>query len=366
MKKRIISAFLALATAISLSACNAKTEDIEANQAEITTKQEETQKTESTEQVKNAVTGETETTIANTEKTHLDRNTNINISMANFEDYTADEMHNIEYVLPGNNEWRLDIQCAYSTNLTTGDDTVTEITEYQKIIDAFHENNNVMTVNDIASTIEANKFDYEASYSYEGLENTPNNSRVMPENIDINYNSEESVVYGFILKSKDFNIKNFTNIGNYHTSFDENTKTLYIAIEGRTIQCDSKLQYKLRKINTEIHPIITIDAREYLDAENIVFIKPERKETDNLIYDTYFKNIAKIEFLAKHVDENLIIRINTDKYILKNISDDLENLTLARTEYKNGETTETETFEIEAWKLMNAGIYCDTYPEINY
>lgn len=60
MKKRIISAFLALATAISLSACNAKTEDVEANQAEITTKQEETKKAETTKK-------ETTAEISNTE-----------------------------------------------------------------------------------------------------------------------------------------------------------------------------------------------------------------------------------------------------------------------------------------------------------
>jgi len=72
MKKRIISAFLALATAISLSACNAKTEDIEANQAEITIKQEETQKAETTKKETTAETTTAETTITEPEKSEKD------------------------------------------------------------------------------------------------------------------------------------------------------------------------------------------------------------------------------------------------------------------------------------------------------
>lgn len=366
MKKRIISAFLALATAISFSACNAKTEDTGANSNEVTKAQTTTTTTTKTEKDKNAVTGETEaeeteTTVSN-EKTQLDRNTNINISVANFEDYTADELYNIKRVLPNNNSWRFDMQCAYSTNLTTGNDTVTEITDYQSIIDAFHENNSLMDVKDITSTIEANKFQYEASYSYKGLETTPDGSRFVTDNIEINPNSEESVVYGFVLKSKDFNIKNFMNIGSLHNSYDEDTKTLYMLLEddGHAL-CNDELKYQLCKNNTEICPIITIEARKYLDAENIVFIKPEIRKENLCVSTEIFKLIKQIEFLKKHVDEKLIVNTSTCNYTLENISDDLETLTLTGTG-----TEANETYELKAWQLIENQIYCRAYPEINY
>ena len=363
--KKLKKAKLILITAIIACLAFTGCKDTNASTDTSTDTSITTKKAETTEQVKNAVTGETEaeeTTTINTEKTQLDRNTNINISVANFEDYTADEIYNIQHVLPTNNSWRFNMQCAYSTNLTTGDDTVTEITDYQSIIDAFHENNSLMKVTDITSTIEANKFHYEASYSYEGLENTPNGLRVMPDNININHDSKESVVYGFVLKSKDFNIKNFMNINSRHDTYDKDTKTLYMLLEDDGYaQCDDKLKYQLCKNNTEICPIITIDTREYLDAENIVFIKPEIRKENLRTSENIFKLIKQIEFLKKHVDEKLIVHTSTCEYTLENISDDLETLTLTFTG-----CDANETYELKAWQLIRNQIYCHTYPEINY
>lgn len=198
-----------------------------------------------------------------------------------------------------------------SSILTTSDDKVEEITDYQKVVDTIHLYNNMWTTKDLTVEISDNKFNYQIN---------PIDSDNLDRNCYFKTEITNGTLYTFVLSSKDFKAKYNVQTGN--TYYDETTDTVYITLErdddyvrGKTH--DKRLGYRLYKNETEVHPMIFLKCTEdYLNVSNIVFVKPDpskMQEPISLGYDDYSTldhQIGRVETLAKRVSEHPTITIS--------------------------------------------------------